>query len=95
MILGTNLDVYKMNKDKSEESTGSGAKVDTEKYKNGKLMKEEKSIKYNEEKGNGDQYNDKDGHSGQLITHGGKQKKAKYKKGNKHKKFKTKKVGIF
>lgn len=92
MILGTNFDVYKMDKDKSEESTGGGAEVDTEKYKNGKLMNEEKSIKYNEEKGKGDEYSDKNGHSEQVNTHGGKQKKATYKKGDKHKKFKTKKV---
>lgn len=66
--------------------------MDTEKYKNGKKIKEEKSLKYNEEKGNGNKYNDEDGHAEQEHTHGGKKKEASYKKGDKHKKFNTKKV---
>lgn len=49
-------------------------------------------MKYNEKKGHGDKYNDKENHKGHKHIHGGKKKKVSYKKGDKHKKFKTKKV---
>lgn len=75
-----------------EKSAGGSKKVDTEKYKNGKLMKEEKLTKYNEEKGNNDKHNSKGGHGGHIHKHGGKKKKMAYKKGDKHKKYKVKKV---
>jgi len=92
MNLDTNLAVYKTNNDKSNEKIGGIKTVDAEKYKSGKLMNEEKSTKYNEEKGNDDKYNDKGGNAGEIHTHRGKKKKASYKKGDRQKKFKTKKV---
>ena len=92
MNLDTNSAVYKTNNGKSDESKGGLKEVDAEKYKSGKLMNEEKSTKYNEEKGDDDKYNEKGGNAGEIHTHGGKKKEASYKKGDKQKKFKTKKV---
>jgi len=89
MNTDTKSAVYKKNNGKSDESNGD-IKEDAEKYKSGKLMNEEKSTKYKEEKGDDDKYNDKEGDAGEIHTHGGKKKVASYKKGNKQKKFKTK-----
>lgn len=91
MITDIKSDVYKTKGD-TDVSTGGSKKGDAEKHKSGKLMNEKKSTKYKEEKGNADKYNDKGGHSGEVHTHGGKKKEATYKKGDKHKKYKTKKV---
>lgn len=76
----------------SEKWKGGNEKVDAEKYKHGKMGKEDKLVKYNEKEGNANKYNDKGGHKGKKYTHKGKKKKVSYKKGDKHKKFKTKKV---
>lgn len=84
-----------MSKSNAEKSKGGQKKEDTENYKNGRVAKEEKSMKYNEEKGNGDKYNDKGNYKGKKHTHGGEKKKVSYKKGDKQKKFKTKKVNNF
>lgn len=92
MILDSKSGVYKTSKGKSDKSSGGNTKVDGEKHKSGQLKNEKKMTKYNEEKGNDDKYNNKGGHGGQKHTHGGKKKKVGYKKGDKHKKFKTKKV---
>lgn len=75
-----------------DELNGGSTEIDTEKYENDNLVNEYKSKKYNEAKQNVDKYNDKKGHSGQHHTHGGKKKGMAYKKGDKHKKLKTKKV---
>lgn len=77
----------------SDKSTGGEKKADAERYKKGKRVKEEKSTKYDEEKGNGDEYKDKGGDGGHGHDHKGTKKKAAYKKGGKAKRFKTKKVG--
>lgn len=90
--LDTDSAVYKINNGKSEKSIGGNKEADTEKHKSGKLVKQEKSTKYHEEKGNDDKYNDKGGNAEEVHTHKGKNKKASYKKGDKQKKFKTKKV---
>jgi len=92
MNLDTKSTLYKKNNGKSDKSIGGIKEVDAEKYKSGKLMNEEKSTKYKEEKGDDDKYNDKGGDAGEIHTHGGKKKEASYKKGDKQKKFKTKKV---
>lgn len=76
----------------SGKSTGGEKKADAERYKNGKRVKEEKSTKYEEEKGNGDEYNDKGGDGAHGHVHKGTKKKAAYKDGGKAKRFKTKKV---
>lgn len=92
MNLETKSTFYQKKNGKSDKSIGGIKEVDAEKYKSGKLMNEEKSTKYKEEKGDDDKYNDKGGNAGEIDTHGGKKKKASYKKGDEQKKFKTKKV---
>jgi len=92
MNTDTKSAVYKKNNGKLDESIGGIKEVDAEKYKSGKLMNEEKSTKYKEEKGDDNKYNDKGSDAGEIHTHGGKKKEASYKKGDKQKKFKTKKV---
>lgn len=91
MILDTKLDVHRTKSD-IDESTGGSTKGDAEKHKSGKLLNENKSTKYKEEKGNADKYKNKGDHGEEVHTHGGKKKEATYKKGDKHKKYKTKKV---
>lgn len=84
--------MYKKKNDKSDESTKSNTEINAENYKNGDVLNENKSLKYKESKGNAEKYNGKGGHNGQIHAHGGKNKEMAYKKGDKHKKFKTKKV---
>jgi len=76
----------------SDKSTGGEKKADAKRYKKGKRVNEEKSTKYEEEKGNGDEYNDKGGDGGHGRDRGGTKRKAAYKKRGKAKRFKTKKV---
>jgi len=91
ICIDTNSNIQK-SKNWSDKLTAGDNKIDIEKYNKGKQGKEEKLTKYDEEKGKDEKFNDKGDNDRNEHNHKGIKKKVKYKKGNKEKKFVTKKV---